>query len=91
MPIKKNILVVPSVVELRLDPSQTSFTIPQVAAYTGLTQWQVRMAIWQGRLAAKRVGKSLIVLRQDVNGFLEALPTVSLNEADWLRNRQAVR
>jgi hypothetical protein len=49
------------------------------------------MAIWQGRLAAKRVGKSLIVLRQDVDGFLEALPTVSANDAEWLRNRQAVR
>lgn len=74
-----------------LDATQKSFTIPQAAAYSGLTHWQVRMAIWQGRLAAKRVGKSLIVLRQDVDGFLEALPTVSANDAEWLRNRQAVR
>jgi excisionase family DNA binding protein len=91
VPIKKNLQVVPSVVELRLDPTQKSFTIPQVAAYSGLTHWQVRMAIWEGRLAAKRVGKSLIVLRQDVDAFLESLPTVSANDAEWLAKRQAVR
>lgn len=74
-----------------LDPTQASFTIPQICAYTGLGKWQVRMAIWQGRLTARKVGKSLIVLRADVDAFLSQLPPVSANKSDWLARRQAVQ
>ncbi len=77
-------VAVPAVV---LDPTQKSFTIPQVAAYSGLTHWQVRMAIWEGRLRAKRVGKCLIILREDADAFLRALPTVRANKAEWLARR----
>lgn len=74
-----------------LDPTQASFTIPQISAYTGLSHWQVRMAIWQGKLTAKKVGKSLIVLRTDVDKFLADLPAVSANKSEWLARRQAVQ
>lgn len=73
-----------------LDPSQRAFTIPQVSAYTSLTHWQVRMAIWQGKLPAKKVGKSLLILRDDADTFLESLPTVSVNNSDWLARRDRV-
>lgn len=71
-----------------IDPSQKSFTVPQCALYTGLSHWQVRMAVWQGKLLARRIGKSLVILRSDTDTFLEGLPTVSVNNSSWLANRQ---
>ncbi|MGD1211284.1 MAG: hypothetical protein ABR973_08020 [Candidatus Acidiferrales bacterium] len=71
-----------------IDPTQKGLSVPQCALYTGLSHWQVRMAIWQGRLSARRVGKSLLILRSDADAFLENLPTVSANNSAWLANRQ---
>jgi hypothetical protein len=48
------------------------------------------MAIWQGKLPAKKVGKSLIILRDDADKFLESLPTVGVNHSDWLIRRNRV-
>jgi len=73
-----------------IDPSQKSFSVPQCAIYTGLSHWQVRMAIWQAKLPARRVGKSLLILRRDADAFLENLQTVSANEAEWLKARGAL-
>jgi hypothetical protein len=70
-----------------IDASQASFSVPQCAVYTGLTHWQVRMAIWQGKLSARRVGKSLVILRSDADAFLESLPQVSVNNSAWLSRR----
>lgn len=70
-----------------IDPSQKSFSVLQCAIYTGLSHWQVRMAIWQGKLPARHVGKSLVILRNDADAFLENLPTVDANTSPWLANR----
>jgi hypothetical protein len=70
-----------------IDPSQKSFSVPQCAIYTGLSHWQVRMAIWQAKLPARRVGKSLVILRSDADTFLENLPTVIANNSAWLVRR----
>jgi hypothetical protein len=70
-----------------IDPAQKGLSLPQCALYTGLSHWQVRMAIWQGRLSARRVGKSLVILRSDADAFLESLPTVSANNSAWLARR----
>jgi hypothetical protein len=70
-----------------IDPTQKGLSVPQCALYTGLSHWQVRMAIWQGRLSARRVGKSLVILRSDADAFLENLPTVSANNSAWLAQR----
>jgi len=86
---KKAVVVSPA--EVRIDPTQASFTIPQVAAYCGLTPWQVRMVVWKGQLPAKKIGKSLIILRADADSFLKSLPNVAASEAAWLAKRQAVK
>jgi hypothetical protein len=70
-----------------IDPTQKGLSVPQCALYTGLSHWQVRMAIWQGRLSARRVGKSLVILRSDADAFLENLPTVNANNSAWLARR----
>lgn len=85
MPQKK---VVPSV---EINPSQISFTIPQAAVLTGLTDWRIRMAVWAGKLPAKKVGKTLLILRADAEAFLKNLPVVSANDSEWLAKRQAAR
>lgn len=64
---------------ISIDPTQKGLSVPQCALYAGLSHWQVRMAIWQGRLSAKRVGKSLVILRSDADKFRENLPTVNAN------------
>ena len=50
--------------------------IAEVPKHFPLTAWQVRTAIWAGKLAARRVGKRLIVHRTDVTKFLLAQPKV---------------
>jgi len=71
-----------------IDPTQTSFNIPQAAVYMGLTPWQTRMLVWQGKLPARKVSKNIIILRADADAFLKALPTVNPNPSDWLARRQ---
>ncbi len=83
---KKSPAVTKKVVSI--DPAQKSFSVPQCAVYLGLSHWQVRMAIWQGKLSARKVGKSLVILRDDADKFLEGLPPVDANTSAWLANRQ---
>ena len=47
------------------------------------------MAIWQGKLPARRVGKSLVILRRDADEFLTSLPAVQPLKSEWLADRQA--
>jgi len=69
-------------------PQQAGFNILQCAAYTGLSAWGVRMAIWKGHLPARKVGRSLLILRRDIDEFLETLPKVDPLQSSWLAARQ---
>ena len=80
----------PIAASVSIDASQAAFTVPQAALYLGLSHWQVRMAIWQGKLFARRVGKSLVILRSDADAFLESLPKVDANTSDWIAQRNTV-
>jgi len=71
-----------------LDSAQQAFSVPQAALYLGISAWQVRMNIWQGRLPAKKVGKSLVIARTDADKFLADLPVVEPSAAPWLTARQ---
>jgi len=89
----KKIVAVPSVAQsvLALD-EQVSLNIPQLAKYTGLTPWQARMAIWSGKLPAKKHGRNLIVLRSDADAYISSLPNVApATDKAWFAKRQAVR
>lgn len=88
--MSKKSKAVPSSVEVRLDPTQQAFNTRQAAVYLGLTCWQVRTAIWTGKLAAKRVGRDLIIRRADADTYLAGLPNVEPNSAQWLQKRQKV-
>ena len=87
--VPKKIHAVASQKIVSIDPTQKGLSVPQCALYMGLSHWQVRMAIWQAKLPARRVGKSLVILRSDADAFLAALPAVSANNSAWLARRPA--
>ena len=59
----------------------------EAARYAGSTSWFLRQAIYEGRLRARRLGKTIVVLRDDLDAFLESQPVIEANNADWLRKR----
>jgi hypothetical protein len=87
MSSKKKIPPVPAVVSI--DPTQAAYNTRQASVYLGLTCWQVRSAIWSGKLAAKRVGRDLIIRRVDADAFLESLPNAEPIRKEWMLKRLA--
>lgn len=74
------------------DISASSFPrglrIQQAAEYAGTNCWFIRSAIWTGKLKAHHAGKTIIILRDDLDRFLNSLPEVEPNTSDWLKQRQ---
>jgi len=77
-----------------LSPTDESLVVPrglrivQAARYAGASTWFIRQAVWEGRLRARRCGKFVIVLRDDLDEFLETLPPVEPSSAEWLTRRR---
>jgi excisionase family DNA binding protein len=63
--------------------------IMEAARYAGVSTWFIRQAVWEGRLEARRCGKFVIILRDDLDRFLENLPTVAPSSAEWLTQRRS--
>lgn len=76
-----------------VDPSALAYSVKQCAMVAGLSQWRIRLAIWEGYLPAHRNGSSrrsaLVVLRADLEAYLKSLPTVGVHDAPWLVARRA--
>jgi len=62
--------------------------VGDAARYAGTTHWHIRTAIWTGRLKAYRAGKVIIILRDDLDRYLNALPQIQPSHAEWLAKRQ---
>ena len=62
--------------------------IVQAARYAGVSTWFIRQAIWEGRLKALRCGKFVIILRDELDRFLENQPPVEPSSASWLVERR---
>ena len=60
-------------------PAPTSFgvlpprglSVMDASKYAGTTVWFIRMAIWEKRLPALRLGKKNVILRDDIDRFLD--------------------
>lgn len=50
--------------------------IKQAALYTSCAVWNLRTAVWAGKLRAHLAGKKLIFFRENLDEFLETLPEV---------------
>ena len=53
-----------------------SLSLKQAAKDYPVTVWFLRSSVWSGKLDARLSGKQLIVLRTDLERFLEELPLV---------------
>ncbi len=62
--------------------------VSDAAKYAGVTHWHVRTAIWTGKLKAYRAGKVIIILRDDLDRYLNSLPEVQPLKSEWLADRQ---
>jgi hypothetical protein len=61
----------------RLTPLEPrGLRIRDAAAYGGVTVWFIRSAIWAGKLKARKGGSVQIILREDLDAFLNSLPEV---------------
>jgi excisionase family DNA binding protein len=63
--------------------------IVQAARYAGVSTWFIRQAVWEGRLKARRCGKFVIILRDELDQFLENQPPVEPSSAAWLAQRRS--
>jgi hypothetical protein len=84
---------VPCPKQITVDPSALAYSVKQCAVIAGLSQWRIRLAIWEGYLPARRNGKlsrsALVVLRADLEQYLKELPPVEQSNAPWLAKRRA--
>ena len=80
---------VPTTSESLLSPR--GLRIMQAARYAGVSTWFIRQAIWEGCLKARRCGKFVIILRDELDRFLENQPPVEPSSAAWLSQRQEHR
>jgi len=63
----------------------------EAAKYAGVSHWFIRNAIWTGKLRARRAGKVIIILREDLDLFLDSLPMVTPSTAGWVSARERKR
>ena len=62
--------------------------VADAARYAGVSHWFIRTAVWTGKLRAYRAGKVIVILRDDLDRWLNSLPEVQRNDAEWLADRQ---
>lgn len=58
------------------DLQPEGLSLPEACKIAGLGRTTVYQAIADGQLVARKVGKRTIILRQDLNRFLVALPVL---------------
>lgn len=58
------------------EPAQGAFNIMQAAAYCGVRSSAVEEAVRDGMLRGRRLGRNIIILRSDLDAFLDGLATV---------------
>lgn len=62
-------------------PEQAVLTVPQAAKIAGLTEHAAWLAIYRKRFPHRRIGRKVIVLRSDLDLFLNALPGLTAEAA----------
>jgi excisionase family DNA binding protein len=62
--------------------------VSDAATYAGVTHWHIRTAVWTGKLKAHRAGKVILIMRDDLDCYLNSLPEIQPSHAEWLAKRQ---
>ena len=55
-------------------PDKRAFTVPEAARYIGRSDSFIRQLKRESKIAARRDGKSLVFLREDLDEYLNGLP-----------------
>ena len=51
-----------------------ALTVEETAELLGMTERATRQAIWRGKIPVRRLGKKVLVLRDELERFLKELP-----------------
>lgn len=51
------------------------FTVKEGAAYLGVSEWVMRVAIRENRIAVKRHGTTILIDRADLDAYFDGLPS----------------
>ena len=57
-------------------PEQGAFSIVQAAAYCGVRCSAIEEVVRDGRLAGRRFGRNIVILKADLDAFLVALDAI---------------
>jgi excisionase family DNA binding protein len=75
----------------KIDILPRGLSIQAAATYCGVRAWAISEAVYDGRLAARRLGRSLIILKDDLDQFLSSLPRVEPSTAPSIVQRKQRR
>ena len=64
-----------------------AYPIREAAVIAGVTPWTVHRSVTEGKLRARKLGKSWVILHADLAVFLDALPSVEPS-TEWIKNRK---
>lgn len=56
-------------------PKQRLVSLPQGAAYLGLSLWSVREHVWHGRIPCVRIGRRVLLDLRDLDEVIEQSKT----------------
>lgn len=73
------------------EPAQGAFSIAQAAAYCGVRCAAVEDAVRDGRLAGRRLGRNVIVLKSDLDAFLSKLEIIPAHTPASILKRRRER
>jgi hypothetical protein len=73
---KTNATQIAAVVDCPEHREQGAFNIIQAAAYCGVRCAAIEDAVRDGRLAGRRLGRNIVILRADLNAFLVSLDII---------------
>ena len=64
-------------------------TVKQAAAYTSATVWAIRQLLWSHALPHIAIGRRFLIDRADLDGYIDAQRSASVERGEAFRNRIA--
>jgi excisionase family DNA binding protein len=70
--VKGILFIVNSVVPTREETPRRGYRIAEAAVYMGASPWYVELKVRSGELQALKLGRHWVILREDMDQFLDA-------------------
>lgn len=68
-----------------------ALSIEAAARYAGVIPWTIQEAIWTGKLTARRCGRFVVILIEDLDRYLKSLPIIGPSLAPSMVKRRQTR